>query len=97
MRVEFVALRRRENGIGEIDPPQVEELDQDTRERGPADRAELRGDAVQRRRGHEVLLLDELWRHRALRTHAQAEGRRDQELRDVERPDARLDECRVRG
>ncbi len=41
-------------------------------------------------------LVDELWRHRPLRAHADAEGCGDHELEDVQRPDARMIQSGVR-
>ena len=72
--------------VEEVDPLQLHELQEDAGDRRPADGAELRRDAVQRGGRKEVVLVDELRRHRALRSDADAERGRDDQLRRVERP-----------
>ena len=63
--------------VAEVDPLQLDVLEQDACDAGPCDGAELRRDAVQRRRRDEIRLVDELRRHRALRAGADAERRGD--------------------
>src|SRR6266545_4689718 len=98
-RQECDGRNRRRVGdcVTEVDPLEVDVLDQEPSNRGPADGAELRRDAVQRGRCHEVRLVDELRRHRTLRPDADAEGRRDQELEREQRPDPRVRDRSIRG